>query len=148
MGENEFKGPILIADDAPLQRRMLKSTLGKLGFSNVLEASDGTEALEVLKGFAQGAVTQGAPQFLLIDQKMPGIDGLALLHKVRSLKGWETVPFIFITAESNMDSMVEATLSGADGYLLKPVDGPSLKLKIQEVWKQHQEKMLGREKAG
>lgn len=100
---------ILIVDDDPKLLKMLQRTLAYEGL-NVLTASNGLEALPV--------VDAHPPDLLIVDWMMPGMDGLALLRRLRG-EGNKTM-VLMLTARDAVENRVEGLESGADDYLVKP----------------------------
>ena len=125
---------ILIVDDMVAMRRMVKSQIKTLGFTDYLEAENGRRAYEILCA----AVASGNPiQLVLADWNMPGMTGLDLLSLIRTTKGMEQLPFLMITAESQRDQILEAIKAGVSNYLLKPFSPDGMKQKIEAVWQKH-----------
>lgn len=100
---------VLVVDDDPPLRRMLERTLAAEGFS-VTVAADGGAALV--------AAEREAPDVIVLDVAMPGIDGLAVCRRLRS-KGLST-PIIMLTARDAVPDRVAGLEAGADDYLIKP----------------------------
>jgi two-component system response regulator MprA len=99
---------LVVDDDAPI-RRMLERTLAAEGFA-VSAAADGGEAL--------AAVERCAPDLLVLDVAMPGIDGLAVCRRLRS-RG-RAMPILLLTARDALPDRVAGLDAGADDYLVKP----------------------------
>jgi len=113
---------ILIADDDAFSRRLLESTLVKLGHE-VIAASDGTQAMEVLG-------SQAGPHFAILDWMMPGLDGLTVCREIRKRSG----PYIYIillTALSASEDVVTGLESGADDFLSKPFNASELRARLR-----------------
>lgn len=100
---------VLVVDDRPAIRRLLAEALDGLG-CRVRAASSGREALELLRGFCPGAV--------LLDLKMPGMDGLEVLRAIRRLH--PTLPVVLMTAYGEAGWQEAAAALGVHQYLLKP----------------------------
>src|ERR1700737_3783985 len=105
------KARILIADDEANARDRLRTILREEGYET-LEASDGEQALQLLPGFA--------PDIVLSDVRMPRMDGLTLLRRVRK-QGSDTL-FVMMTAFASVEMAVQAMRDGAENYLVKPLD--------------------------
>jgi DNA-binding NarL/FixJ family response regulator len=100
---------ILLVDDHPLTRSALAALLAQHGFDVVGEAEDGSEAVE--------RATELAPDLILLDLSMPGMDGLTALPQLR-----EAAPnceVVVLTASGTEDNLLGAIRGGAAGYLLK-----------------------------
>ena len=99
---------ILVVDDEPQIRRVLRSTLTSEGYS-VIEARDGSEALEKLRS--------ERPDLILLDMNMPVLDGLQACREIRS--GSE-IPIVMLTVRNSEKDKVRALDAGADDYVIKP----------------------------
>ena len=124
-GEARAPRRLLVVDDEEPQRSMLTSILGRAGFE-VDAASDGRGALELLNGSSHDLV--------LTDQRMPGMDGLELLERVR--REYPDVPVVLMTAYGSVSTAVEAMKRGAADYLTKPFEREELLLVIEKVIRQ------------
>jgi len=113
---------ILIADDEPHMRRLLEIMLQKMGHT-VFAASDGQEALELAR--------KNPVDLVITDLRMPRIDGITLLSRLR--EEGQDVPVIVITAHGTVESAVDAMKRGASDYLLRPFDLDALELAIERV---------------
>jgi len=114
------KGRILVVDDEPNARKALSEILGDEGFE-VETAADGFKALRHLEGFD--------PEVVLTDLKMPGLDGVALLSKVRAHDA--DVAVVLMTAFGAVDTAVKAMREGASDYLTKPLNADELLVVIE-----------------
>jgi two-component system chemotaxis response regulator CheY len=114
---------ILLVDDSNTMRRIQKNQLTQLGITDVIEASNGDEAL--------GALQQNMPvDVVLLDWNMPVMDGLTFLKKVREDATYKEVKVIMCTSESEKTKVVEAMKAGANNYLVKPFQPDALKEKL------------------
>ncbi len=117
---------VLIVDDYKTMLRIIKNLLGQLGFKNVDEATDGTMALELLKGKNYGLI--------ISDWNMEPMTGLELLKTIRgSNDNCKSVPFIMITAESKTENVIAAREAGVNNYIVKPFNAETLKQKMTSV---------------
>jgi DNA-binding response OmpR family regulator len=99
---------ILVVDDEPQIRRVLRATLSRNGY-DIIEAKDGQEAVEM--------VVREHPDLILLDVNMPEMSGLEACHKIRlSFSG----PIIMVTVRNSEQDKVLALDSGADDYVVKP----------------------------
>lgn len=126
---------ILIADDFQMVRFMLKDVLKQLNMTNVAEASNGAEALNML---LEGTVAQAPYELIFCDWNMPEMDGMELLKTVRKTPSLMALPFILVTAESDKDAMFNALTSGASDYIVKPFSAFTLRAKIEKIQKRLQ----------
>lgn len=125
---------ILVADDMPTIRDLVKTALKGIGYKNIIEAADGEQAMTILtKG-----LTNGAPIELIIsDWNMPKMTGLELLKYVRSSTELQKLPFVLLTSESERDQVTEAVLSGVSQYIVKPFAAKMFEEKLKGVWAKH-----------
>jgi two-component system, NtrC family, nitrogen regulation response regulator GlnG len=115
-------GRILVADDEESIRWVLQTTLAGEGHA-VEQVETGDAALD--------ALTRDHFDLALVDIKMPGLDGLALLSKVR--EAGLTTPIVIITAQNTMVNAIEAMKRGAYDYVTKPFDIEEVRLLVQRV---------------
>ncbi|MCM8812056.1 MAG: sigma-54 dependent transcriptional regulator [Candidatus Omnitrophica bacterium] len=113
---------ILVVDDDPLIRGSLYEQLKEMRF-NVEVASDGTEAMEQLKG--------GKFQLVLTDLKMPQVDGLSLLEHIKNR--YPDINVVLITGFGNLDTAVGAFRNGAFDFLTKPIQTEQLEATVQRA---------------
>ena len=116
---------VLIADDDPQMRRLIRTVLEREGFA-VTEAGDGLDALD--------AVEQAAPDLLLLDMDMPRLDGMGVLEEIRARVRTATLPVIVLTARGG-ETEADALELGADDFLAKPVQPRSLTARVRAVLK-------------
>jgi DNA-binding NtrC family response regulator len=119
---------VLIVDDEPNVRLMLKTTLASVGYE-VSEASDGQVALELLGG------KEPTHDLILLDLLMPRIDGMELLRRLRA--GGNSIPVVILTAHGSVPEAVEAMKLGAIDFLAKPTTPDALRRVIAEVIERH-----------
>lgn len=118
---------ILVVDDFPTMRRIVRSLLKELGFTNVEEAEDGQEALTKLRG-GEGI------QFVISDWNMPNLDGLEMLKQIRADEALKHMPVLMITAEAKKDNIIAAAQAGANGYIVKPFTAATLEEKLNKIF--------------
>lgn len=122
---------ILVVDDMPTIRDLVKNQLKALGFKNIIEASDGEAALSVV----MSAASVGVPIELIIsDWNMPKMTGLEFLRQIRASDSLGNTPFILLTSESERDQVTEAILAGVSQYIVKPFAAKSFEDKVRSVW--------------
>ena len=108
---------ILTVDDSTSMRQMVRATLQSAGYG-VVEAADGQEALE----FARG----NAVDLVISDVNMPRMDGIRLVHELRSLPGYRLTPLLLLTTESSQEKKLEGKRAGATGWIVKPFNPTQL----------------------
>jgi two-component system cell cycle response regulator len=114
---------VLIAEDDPIGRRMLQNRLANWGY-RVITTENGLEAWEILQ---QG----NAPDLLILDWMMPGIDGPELCRRIRE-KQHPIYPYILlVTGKDDTQDVVRGLEAGADDYLSKPFDPTELRARLQ-----------------
>jgi two-component system chemotaxis response regulator CheY len=116
---------ILVVDDFPTQRKLMKRTLLDLGFENVIEAVDGVDALEKLN--------TGDVEFIICDWHMPKMMGIDLLRTIRADGKFSQMPFLMVTAEVKRENIIAAAKAGVSNYIAKPFTVESLQEKIRDI---------------
>lgn len=117
--------PVLVVDDYKTMIRIIRNLLKQLGFSDVDEAADGTEAFAKMKERKYGLV--------ISDWNMEPMTGYQLLKEVRADDTLNPTPFILITAESKTENVIAAKKAGVNNYIVKPFNAATLKSKIEAV---------------
>jgi len=117
---------ILVVDDFSTMRRIVKNVLKQLGFTNVVEAENGNQALAVLQ--------KGDVNFVISDWNMPQMDGFELLSAVRSTDNMKDMPFLMVTAEAEKDKIVQAVKAGVSNYIVKPFTPETMKEKLDKIF--------------
>jgi two-component system, OmpR family, KDP operon response regulator KdpE len=112
---------ILVVDDEPQIRRVMRTTLTGEGYS-VIEARDGAEALN--------KVRTERPDLILLDMNMPVLDGLQACREIRSIS---ELPIIMLTVRSAEKDKVRALDAGADDYVVKPFGIPELLARVRAL---------------
>eukprot|EP01037_Dinobryon_pediforme_P033139 gene33139-38447_t len=115
--------PILVVDDYKTMIRIIRNLLKQLGFDDVDDASDGTEALGKMKERKYGLV--------ISDWNMEPMTGYELLKQIRADSGLNRTPFIMVTAESKTENVIAAKKAGVNNYIVKPFNAQTLKGKIE-----------------
>ena len=113
---------ILVVDDEKHTREALSQILIEDGY-DVISAPDGYQALDV--------IGRDLPDLILADLKMPGMNGIELLSRIR-VKGYK-IPFVLMTAYGTIETAVDALKKGAEDYLTKPVDMEALQIQIKKI---------------
>ena len=117
---------VLVVDDFATMRRIVKNILNQLGFKNIIEADDGSTALEALKQEHVGLI--------ISDWNMPKMTGLELLKAVRAHPDYATTPFIMVTAEAQQENIIQAVKAKVSQYIVKPFTAETLGEKIDKIF--------------
>jgi two-component system, chemotaxis family, chemotaxis protein CheY len=116
---------VLIVDDYKTMLRIIRNLLSQIGFENVDEASDGTDAWNKMQDKDYGMV--------ISDWNMEPMSGYDLLLKVRADARLKPIPFILVTAESKTENVIAAKKAGVNNYIVKPFNAETLKMKLKAV---------------
>ena len=117
---------VLVVDDFSTMRRIIKNILRQIGFTNVVEADDGTTAWDVLN--------KDKIEFIISDWNMPQMTGIELLRKVRSSEEFADLPFLMVTAEAQQENIIEAVQAKVSNYIVKPFTADVMKQKIDKIF--------------
>jgi two-component system response regulator len=115
---------ILLVEDNPKDEALTLRALKKSNIVNeVVVAHDGVEALDYFFGdeAASGDSTKPMPQMVLLDLKLPKVDGLEVLRRLRGHERTRRVPVVVFTSSSEEEDMIESYSLGANSYVRKPV---------------------------
>jgi two-component system chemotaxis response regulator CheY len=116
---------VLIVDDFLTMRRIVRKILRDLDFEDIIEAEDGSAALDVLK--------RTRIDLIVSDWNMPRMTGLELLKEVRSTESIKNTPFLMVTAESQKENIVEAVKAKVSNYIVKPFTAAVLEEKLAKI---------------
>ena len=116
---------VLIVDDFLTMRRIVRKILRDLNFEDIIEAEDGSAALDVLK--------RTRVDLIVSDWNMPRMTGLELLKEVRSTDSIKDIPFLMVTAESQKENIVEAVKARVSNYIVKPFTAATLEEKLAKI---------------
>lgn len=112
---------IAIVDDDLISRQILKTSLNRFGHE-VIEAADGEAAWEIIQ--------ESKPRFIITDWLMPRMDGLELIHNIRSASQKNYTYIIIISGKEDKNDVVTGLEAGADDYLVKPFDVLELRARV------------------
>jgi two-component system chemotaxis response regulator CheY len=111
-------------DDSPSLRQMVALTLESAGYE-VVQACDGSDALARLGGREY--------HLFLTDLNMPGMDGIELTRKLRSMPEYKFVPILLLTTESQQEKKMQGKAAGATGWIVKPFRPEDLLATVKRV---------------
>lgn len=114
---------ILIVDDSPKDVELTIAALAEKNLANeVIVAEDGEEALDYLYKRGKFINENGSPAVILLDIKMPKMNGIEVLKHIRSDPKFKFIPVIMVTSSREERDLVESYKLGANSYVVKPVD--------------------------
>jgi sigma-B regulation protein RsbU (phosphoserine phosphatase) len=117
---------ILVADDDSVTRQITTSTLTRLGW-DVITASDGEAAWRILET-SEG---KNAPELLVLDWMMPGLDGIEICRKLRGTPGFEFMYTILLTSRTDKEDLAMGLMAGANDYITKPFHPIELESRVR-----------------
>lgn len=116
---------VMLVEDIPAMRLLVRQMLRSLGINEILEANDGSTALQLLRVEAVNVV--------ISDWNMIPMTGLQLLMAMRDEDKTSHIPFVMITGEHSMEHVQRARQAGVNGYLVKPFGLDSLSRQLAKV---------------
>ncbi len=117
---------VLVVDDMSTMRRIVKNVLKQIGYSDIMEAENGQDALTKLKAGGFGLVVS--------DWNMPVMPGIELLRNVRADADLKALPFLMVTAEAQKENIIEAVQAGVSNYVVKPFTADALQEKLEKIF--------------
>lgn len=116
-----------VEDDADI-RAVAELTLSDVCGYQLQTCASGAEALERVAGFA--------PDIILLDRRMPGLDGIETFARLRAIPELTSTPIAFMTANADADDIARYQAMGAAGVIAKPFDPMTLGDEIEALWRQ------------
>lgn len=117
----------LVVDDSPTMRRIVINALKNIGYTEIVEAEDGKDALAKL--YAEKI------DFIITDWNMPNMSGLELTKAVRSDPNFSKIPILMVTTRGMKEDVLEALQARVNNYIVKPFTPQILKEKIEQILK-------------
>ena len=118
-------GELLLVEDNPEDLELTLRALRKAKLSNLIQiARDGAEALDYIfcEGVHAARKIADAPKVILLDLKLPKVDGLEILQKIRSDERLKLIPVVVLTSSHEEKDMIRSYKLGVNAYVVKPVD--------------------------
>ena len=115
----------LVVDDSSTMRRIIINTLNKLGYQDVLEASNGREGVDRLAA--------ADVDLVITDWNMPEMNGIDFIRTIRGLDKTRETPVLMVTTNAAKDDIVEALRAGVNNYIVKPFTPDTFREKIEAV---------------
>jgi type IV pilus assembly protein PilB len=119
---------VLLVEDEDQLRRVMKDLLEREGYT-VAEARDGVQALDQVDRFA--------PDVIILDLNLPGLDGYSVLTQLRSRPATRSIPVMVLTAKGDEDNEVRVFELGADDFITKPFRAKALSARLEAVLGRH-----------
>ena len=116
----------LVVDDFATMRKIVKNVLRQIDITNVTEAENGKQAIDILKA------DQGF-ELIVSDWIMPEMTGIEFLKACKEDEAIRKIPFVMVTAEAQKDSVLEAIKAGVDNYIVKPFTPDKLQEAIEKA---------------
>lgn len=118
---------ILVVDDEPYMRKVVRALLMSIGVRLIFESADGPDGLQAIRTIA--------PDVVFLDWEMPGLDGAAFMRMVRSPETfpYPQVPVIMLTGHGERRRVLEAVKLGVNEFLIKPVSSKALRDRLIAV---------------
>ncbi len=132
MSDKNSLKPILVVDDIQPVRETIINILKVLGYKNFLQASNGKEAIEILK--------KEDVHFIISDWKMPVLNGLELLRWVRANPKTKDTPFLFITSKGDKEDIARAAEEKVTDFIVKPIDVQVFIEKVSSLEKEREKR--------
>ncbi|HEX8898049.1 MAG TPA: response regulator [Chthoniobacterales bacterium] len=133
---NDRAAEILLVEDNPNDLELTQRALRKANLANNIHvARDGAEALEFL--FCEGAHAkrkiEDGPKVILLDLKLPKVDGLEVLRRIKTDERTKSIPVVVLTSSKEQKDVVESYQLGVNSYIVKPVNFEGFAAAVQEI---------------
>jgi two-component system chemotaxis response regulator CheY len=117
---------ILVVDDSSTMRRIIKNTLKRLGYIDILDAEDGVFANDILNKVND-------IDLIITDWNMPNMNGLQLVKLIRKHDTYKDTPIVMVTTEGGKNEVITALKAGVNNYIVKPFTPQVLKDKLNTI---------------
>jgi two-component system response regulator len=133
---DEHKIEVLLVEDNPHDAEMTIRALRRVNLANrLIHVKDGAEALDFI--FAKGAFTgrevEDKPKVILLDIKMPKVDGIEVLRQIKSNENTKTIPVVIMTSSKEEQDIITSYNLGVNSYVVKPVDFENFAKAVSEL---------------
>jgi two-component system, response regulator len=132
---NEEPFDILLAEDNLDEAHLTIRTLKKSGYERVKHVRDGEEVLNLLDN-----EHSHRPKLILLDLKMPKVDGIEVLKALKQDKNWRSIPVVMLTSSTAENDIVTSYDIGVNAYIVKPVSTENFRIAIHDIgvfWLKH-----------
>jgi two-component system, response regulator len=127
---------ILLVEDNPQDLELTQRALRKANLANAIHvARDGAEALEFLfcEGQYSGRKIEDGPKVILLDLKLPKVDGLEVLKRIKEDPRTKSIPVVVLTSSKEQRDVVESYQLGVNSYIVKPVNFEGFAAAVEEI---------------
>ena len=127
---------VLLVEDSPQDLELALRAFKKANLTNRIEvARDGVEALEFLfcEGVHAGRKIEDGPQIILLDLKLPRIDGMEVLRRIKTDPRTKAIPVVVLTSSNEQKDIVESYNLGVNSYIVKPVSFDRFAAAVEEL---------------
>jgi two-component system, response regulator len=124
---------ILLAEDDPKDAELTKRALAEADAGEVVVAQDGAEAMACLREHAECGATHVRPCVVLLDLKMPKVDGLEVLRQIKTDPALRTIPVVMLTSSRQEEDVAQSYDLGANAYVVKPVSFAEFRQALRHV---------------
>ena len=127
---------ILLVEDNPEDLELALRALRKANLTNLIKvARDGAEAVEFIfgEGAHAGRKVEDVPKVILLDLKLPKLDGLEVLRRIKSDPRTKTIPVVVLTSSKEQNDVVESYKLGVNSYIVKPVNFERFAAAVQDL---------------
>jgi two-component system chemotaxis response regulator CheY len=114
---------IILIEDFPFMRRIIRDCLLELGFVNILEADDGSTGLDI--------INRGKTELIISDYDLPDMSGIELLKVIQSSDGLKDIPFLMVVKETQADEITGLLDPETQDFIIKPFTAEMLGRKIE-----------------
>lgn len=133
---SDYKVEILLVEDNPHDAEMTIRALKKVNLANkLIHVKDGVEALDFI--FAKGKFAdrhiENKPKVILLDIKMPKVDGIEVLRQIKSNETTKTIPVVIMTSSKEEQDVITSYDLGVNSYVVKPVDFEGFAKAVSEL---------------
>ncbi len=115
----------MVVDDSPTMRKIVVNALKRLGYSQIVEAEDGKDALAKLH--------IENVDFIITDWNMPNMNGLELTKTIRASQQFKDIPILMVTTRGMKEDVLDALQARVNNYVVKPFTPQVLKQKIEQI---------------
>jgi len=133
---NDNKVEVLLVEDNPHDAEMTIRALRKVNLANrLIHVKDGAEALDFIfaRGAFAGRAIENKPKVILLDIKMPKVDGIEVLRQIKSNEVTKTIPVVIMTSSKEEQDIIASYDLGVNSYVVKPVDFDGFAKAVSEL---------------